>query len=241
MDSGISNLNLLIFSVSFLFLTGCSHSSFLLSDDSSIIELNKMVSERHVIITVKDSIYEGDNLSVRSDSISIEFFSIMHKNIPYPSMKKIDYIPGTFTEGIIELQNKQSINARNIFIANSDSIIRFDEILNTSKSFPTKELRRIHINDIVSSIGRGIGYGLGGGLVTGLILGSFIGSANSDIPVTSDPNKEYDHGGLSRMQIMAYDSIVGVLVGSIGGAIIGGIITNGDTIDIIYNYGNNIQ
>jgi len=174
---GISSINIFILLGSFLFFIGCGHSSFLLSDENSLKELNDIVKEKHVNVTVNDSIYEGDNLNIKRDYASME--------------------------------------------------------LNTPISFPTKELKKIKIKDISSSISRGIGYGLGGGMVAGLILGSFVGTAYN--PHAQTAPMQHDEN-LPRWQIMSYSSILGIVTGSIGGAIEGALADNGDTIDIIYNF-----
>jgi hypothetical protein len=207
----------------FLLLTGCSPTRFMLTNDDSFNKLNEMVKGKHVCVTTIDTVCDGDNLTIRPDSTALEYSTRTHMKIPYQNMKKIDYLPGAFTEGTIELKNNQRIKAQNIFIANYDTLIRFDEIDNYTKSFPTQDLKRIQIKDQLGSTVKGLAYGLSGGIVTGMILGV----------VLSPLVKQHFHS-LNSGEIIAIGSGAGTVFGSIGGAIVGLIINDYEDINIIF-------
>jgi hypothetical protein len=207
----------------FLLQTGCSPNSYLLSDAGSFNKLNDMVKGKHVCVTTIDSVYEGDNLTILPDSTALEYSTNTYRKIPYQSMKTIDYSTGTFTEGTIELKNNQTLKAQNILIVNNDTLIRFNEIDNFTKSFPTQDLKRIQIKDQLGSTVKGLAYGLSGGLVTGMILGV----------VLSPLVKQHFHS-LTNGEIIAIGSGTGTVFGSIGGAIVGLIINDYEYINIIF-------
>lgn len=209
----------------FIFITGCNphNINIVLSDEASMQRLNELVQDRVVQVTTKDSIYNGNNILVKNDSTVVENISIEPKVIPYSSMKSVRYSKNSnMLNGIIELKNDKQINAKNIYITNIDTVIKFDEVITTSAIFPTSELIKIKRRDHLHSTIKGFGFGILGGAATGAILGTFVGSA--------------DLGqGPSRGEIWIESTIVCTVLGAIAGTTIGAILGQWQDINIQFD------
>ena len=229
-------LILFLIGLAFIVLTGCNpHSiNIVLSNDASLQRLNDLVQDRTVRVATKDSIYNGNNILVNNDSTVVENISTVPKVIPYASMKSIKYAPDSkMLNGIIELKNNQKINAQNIYIANLDTVIKFDEVITTSVIFPTSELLKIQRRDHLHSTIKGFGYGLVGGIGTGVILGAFIGHVDDVPDNTGRPDGSGQ--GPSRIENMLMGCIGGAIIGTIGGTITGAILGQWQDINIKFD------
>jgi hypothetical protein len=226
---------LFLIGLAFVLLTGCNpHSiNIVLSNDASLQRLNDLVQDRTVRVTTKDSIYNGNNILVNNDSTVVENISTEPKVIPYSSMKSIKYSKDShMLDGIIELKNDEQINARNIYIANLDTVIKFDEVITTSVIFPTSELLKIQRRDHLHSTIKGFGYGILGGIGLGAILGTFVGS---DSPQAPPGEQQAAYGTLTRGDIIGECIVAGCIFGPIIGAATGAILGQWQDINIQFD------
>jgi len=227
-------LFLLLICSGFIMVTGCNpHSSIVLSNDASLKKLNDMVKERSVRVTTTDSIYTGENITIKRDSTVIENYSKSPRVIPYSSMKNISYVYGKeFLDGYIILNNNQSIKAQNIVIANKDTMIRFDEIITTSVIFPSKDLIKIQRKEHTVSTFNGLGYGCLSGAVAGAIVGVFLIGHVGDVP----DNSNMPNGSGQATSPVFTATLMGAFFGTIGGTLTGAILGQWEDIDITYQY-----
>jgi hypothetical protein len=232
-----SQIVLLIFliSLSFIILTGCSphNINFVVSDDASLQKLNEMVQDRDVRVTTTDSIYTGNNIIINSDSTIVENISLKAKVIPYSDMKSIHYTPTSQSiNGIIELKNNQQIAARNIYILNIDTVIRFNEATTTSVIFTTNELIKVQRRDHLHSTINGFGLGIAGGIGVGAILGTFVGGVSPEAP----PGQQQSaYGTSTRGDNILEGLMAGCILGPIFGATAGAILGQWQDINIHFD------
>jgi len=223
----------------FILFSGCgSHNiNFVVSDDASIQRLNEMAQGRTIQATTKDSIYSGNNIIIKNDTTVVENISTAPRVIPYSSMKSIKYTTERPPlDGIIELKNKHQIQAKNIFIANIDTVIRFDEVTTTSVVFPTKDLVKIQKRDHLHSTLKGLGYGITIGAGAGAILGSFVGdTGGSPPPELANAPVGSNYEGTPRPVIFIFSTIVCGISGAIVGSVTGAILGQWEDINIIFS------
>jgi hypothetical protein len=151
-----------------------------LSNDTSLKELNELVRERYVRVTTNDSIYTGDNIIINRDNTVIENYSTTQNLIPLSGIKSVTYTSNNKPpDGYIILRNDRSIKAHNIYTLINDSV-RYDEDITTSVIFPTQELVKIQKRNHLASTFNGIGYGLMSGVVTGILIGTIAIVAGGD-------------------------------------------------------------
>jgi|ERR1035438_2582810 hypothetical protein len=233
----IDILSLLLLVSGLLLLTGCSpQSSIVLSNDAALKHLNEMVSNVPVRVTTRDSTYTGDNIIITRDSTILENISTKPKVIPYLSMKVINYTTQSPPlNGFIILKNNEQIEAQNINIANNDTVIRFDEVITTSRILPTKSLIKIQKKNHLAGTISGLGIGTMGGIVLGAILGTFVGHVDD----VGDGRPDGTGQGFSRLDIFGFSTCIGGFFGSIMGATIGSGLGQWEDIDILTNEVNN--
>jgi hypothetical protein len=204
--------------ISFLLLTGCNNaSSIVLTNNDSIGNLNKTVKDRFVRVKTLTDVYEGENLIIRSDSAFIRSFPYIPRAIPNSNIREIHYLSGSDTDGVIELNNKELLNAYNIRTSTYDTVTTFGEILPAPFGFPTKNIIVIQLKNRVGSALTGMGIGLGGGLVAGTILGLELGLNETTV----------SNSGLHRGEDAGIYTVLGSCSGGLFGALVGGVVGAG--------------
>src|ERR1035437_10178375 len=175
MKKNSSLLFLFLICSGYLLLPGCyPGSSIVLSNDTSLKELNELVKGRSVRVTTTDSVYTGDNIIINRDTTVIENYSTTQYLIPLSSIKNITYTSNNKPpDGYIILKNDQSIKANNIYTLINDSV-RYNEYITTSVIFPTKELIKIQKRNHLASTLNGTGYGLMSGVIAGALIGTIV-------------------------------------------------------------------
>jgi len=222
----------------FILITGCSphNINFVVSDNASLQKLNELVQDRTVQVITKDSIYSGNNIIINSDSTVVENISTEPKVIPYSNMKSIHYTTTNLPlNGIIELKNNEQIAAQNIYIANIDTVIKFDEVNTTSVIFPTSEIIKIQRRDHIHSTLKGLGMGLLYGAATGAILGTFVGDSDGPAPPNAPPQWGTQNERLPRVVIFMTSTIACGILGSIVGSVTGAILGQWQDINIQFD------
>jgi hypothetical protein len=224
-------------------LSGCNPNNInvILTNDDSINKLNDLVKERTIQATTSERIYAGNNIIVRSDSTIIQNIYSKPRVIPYSNMKNIIYTTvNQPLNGIIELKNGEKIKANSIYISASDTVIKFDEVIINSETFPTIELLKIQRRDHLHSTVNGFGYGIMGGAAIGAILGTFIGNTGGNgYPGQQQAGSQNE--GTPRVVIFMVSTIIGGILGSTIGTLTGAILGQWQDIDVTYRYEKNSQ
>jgi hypothetical protein len=170
------------------------------------------MKDRFVRIPTNTCIVEGENLIVKRDSTFINNGPGIPRTVSISDIREIRYSADSKTEGVIELNNKKSLNAINIHNLDNDTVTTFDEKLPSPFGFPTKELTVIQYRSKNGEAMKGIGIGVLSGMAAGTALGYLTTS-----PYSGD---EFDPRPFTIAGTCCIGGGVGALVGFIAGAMV---------------------
>jgi hypothetical protein len=215
----------LIASLCFYSLTGCfPNEKYVLTNDSTIAKLNERMKEKFVRIKTNTCIVEGEGLLVKRDSSFITTGPGLPRTISISDIREIRYSSDSKTEGVVELNNKKSLDAVNIHNSDNDTVTTFDEKLPSPFGFPTKDLTLIQYKSKNGEAMQGIGIGV--------ISGIAVGSAAGYLASRGYPHGEFD----PRPYIIAEGCCIGGGVGALTGFFIGARTDKWEDVDIVVKF-----
>jgi len=221
---------LFVVCLSFLFLTGCfPNEKYVLTNDSTLAKLNKRMKDRFVRIPTNTCIVEGENLIVKRDSTFINNGPGIPRTVSISDIREIRYSADSKTEGVIELNNKKSLNAINIHNLDNDTVTTFDEKLPSPFGFPTKDLTLIQYKSKNGEAMKGIGIGIVSGIAVGTAVGYIQYHSKSE---GIDAGEEQIGNLAGLVETCCIGGGVGALVGFVAGA----QVEKWEDVDIVVNF-----
>ena len=203
-------LKLFFFLCSLIFV-GCS-STYTVSDFPSKEKLYQYFNDAgkdksvKIILTNDSSFNVNGGIIIKNDSLYEKIYTPERGKIALSEIKNIEYL-NDYKSKLLIMNNGMILKVENIKKA-ADSI----EFINVS----TETLKSIiHINKVRELSYEGRSLGILSGILFGVPVG-FIAAISKVLPI-------YDYGGVAG-NIKSYDEFKAIVIGTLSGAIIGGVV-----------------